>query len=54
MTTNRSSGKGCLPILIPEYAIVLNLLEDQGIEPEEIARLREMLVQKDTIGKDAK
>ena len=34
--------------------LVLNLLEDQGIEPEEIARLREMLVQKDTIGKDAK
>ncbi len=34
--------------------LVLNLLEDQGIEPEEIARLREMLVQKDTIGKDVK
>jgi len=32
--------------------LVLNLLEDQGIEPEEIGRLREMLDQKDT--KDAK
>ncbi len=31
---------------------VLNLLEDQGIEPEEIGRLREMLVQKDKIQKD--
>ena len=27
--------------------LVLNLLEDQGIGPEEIGRLREMLVQKD-------
>jgi predicted transcriptional regulator len=39
--------------------LVLNLLEDQGIGPEEIARMREMLVQKgtlleDTIRKDAK
>src|SRR5450755_4479782 len=32
--------------------LVLNLLEEQGIEPEEIGRLREMLDQKDT--KDAK
>jgi hypothetical protein len=37
----------------------LNLLEDQGIGPEEIGRLRDMLgqtdkVQKDTIRKDAK
>lgn len=34
--------------------LVLNLLEDQGIGPEEIGRLREMLVQKDAIRKDAK
>jgi predicted transcriptional regulator len=34
--------------------LVLNLLEDQGIEPEEIGRLRQMLIQHDTIGKDAK
>jgi len=34
--------------------LVLNLLEDQGVGPEEIGRLREMLVQKDTIRKDAK
>jgi len=39
--------------------LVLNLLEDQGIGPEEIGRLRDMLgqtdkVQKDTIRKDAK
>jgi predicted transcriptional regulator len=39
--------------------LVLNLLEDQGIGPEELARLREMLVladavQKGTIRKDAK
>jgi predicted transcriptional regulator len=27
--------------------LVLNLLEDEGIEPEEIGRLREMLTQKD-------
>ncbi|MFY9647179.1 MAG: BlaI/MecI/CopY family transcriptional regulator [Terriglobales bacterium] len=27
--------------------LVLNLLEDQGIEPEEVARLRQMLAQKD-------
>src|ERR1700685_2623024 len=31
--------------------LVLNLLEDQGIEPEEIGRLRNMLVQKDTDSK---
>jgi predicted transcriptional regulator len=34
--------------------LVLNLLEDQGIGPEEIDHLREMLLQKDTIHKDAK
>jgi BlaI family transcriptional regulator, penicillinase repressor len=34
--------------------LVLNLLEDQGIEAEEIDRLREMLVIKDSPGKDAK
>ena len=34
--------------------LVLNLLEDQGIGPEEIGRLREMLTQKDAIRKDAK
>ena len=34
--------------------LVLNLLEDQGIGPEEIGRLRQMLVQKDTIRGDAK
>ena len=28
--------------------LVLNLLEDQGISPEEVARLREMLNQKDS------
>jgi predicted transcriptional regulator len=28
--------------------LVLNLLEDEGIEPEEIGRLREMLTQKST------
>jgi BlaI family transcriptional regulator, penicillinase repressor len=33
--------------------LVLNLLEDQGIEPEEIGRLREMLTEKDTTRKDA-
>ena len=33
--------------------LVLNLLEDQGIGPEEIGRLREMLVQKETVQKDA-
>ena len=32
--------------------LVLNLLEDQGIGPEEIGRLREMLVPKDTVQKD--
>jgi len=32
--------------------LVLNLLEDQGIGPEEIGRLREMLIHKDTIQKD--
>ena len=30
--------------------LVLNLLEDQGIDEDELARLREMLVQKDTVG----
>jgi BlaI family transcriptional regulator, penicillinase repressor len=34
--------------------LVLNLLEDQGIEPEELSRLRQMLGPKDTIRKDAK
>ena len=34
--------------------LVLNLLEDQGIGTEEIGRLRQMLVQKDTIRSDAK
>jgi BlaI family transcriptional regulator, penicillinase repressor len=39
--------------------LVLNLLEDQGVGPEEIAHLREMLtradaLEKDTIRKDAK
>jgi len=34
--------------------LVLNLLEDQGIEPEEIGRLREMLTEKDTTQKDTK
>ncbi len=34
--------------------LVLNLLEDQGLGREEIGRLREMLVQKDTVPKDAK
>ena len=34
--------------------LVLNLLEDQGIGPEELGRLRQMLVQKDTIQKGAK
>ncbi|MGB8011584.1 MAG: BlaI/MecI/CopY family transcriptional regulator [Terriglobales bacterium] len=34
--------------------LVLNLLEDQGIEPEEIGRLRQMLIQKDTVQGDAK
>ena len=32
--------------------LVLNLLEDQGIGPEELGRLRQMLVQNDTIRKD--
>jgi len=31
--------------------LVLNLLEDQGIDSEELARLREMLNQKDTVQK---
>ncbi len=31
-----------------EEQLVLNLLEDQGLEAEEIGRLREMLTQKDT------
>ena len=34
--------------------LVLNLLEDQGIGPEEIDHLREMLSQKDAIRGDAK
>ena len=34
--------------------LVLNLLEDQGIGQEEIRRLREMLVSKDPIRKNAK
>jgi BlaI family transcriptional regulator, penicillinase repressor len=34
--------------------LVLNLLEDQGIEPEEIGRLRQMLIQTDTIRKGAR
>jgi predicted transcriptional regulator len=34
--------------------LVLNLLEDQGIGQEEIGRLREMLIQKDAVRKDAK
>jgi predicted transcriptional regulator len=34
--------------------LVLNLLEHQGIGAEEIGRLREMLIQKDTLQKDAK
>jgi BlaI family transcriptional regulator, penicillinase repressor len=34
--------------------LVLNLLEDQGIGPEEIGRLRQMLVQKDAFQKEAK
>jgi BlaI family transcriptional regulator, penicillinase repressor len=33
--------------------LVLNLLEDQGIGPDEIARLREMLLQRDAGQKDA-
>ncbi len=32
--------------------LVLNLLEGQGIGAEEIGRLREMLIQKDTLQKD--
>ncbi len=35
-----------------EEQLVLNLLEDQGIEPEEIGRLREMLVLKDGVQRD--
>jgi BlaI family penicillinase repressor len=34
--------------------LVLNILEDQGIEAEEVTRMREMLVQKDAIGKVGK
>jgi BlaI family penicillinase repressor len=34
--------------------LVLNILEDQGIEADEVTRLREMLVQKDPIGKVGK
>jgi BlaI family transcriptional regulator, penicillinase repressor len=33
--------------------LVLNLLEDQGIEPEEIGRLRQMLIQHDAVRNDA-
>ena len=33
--------------------LVLNLLEDQGVGPEEIARLRGMLVHQDTTHQDA-
>ncbi len=33
--------------------LVLNLLEDQGIEPEEIGRLRQMLTQNETVQRDA-
>lgn len=36
-----------------EEQLVLNLLEDQGLEAEEIGRLREMLTQKDTTQKGA-
>jgi len=32
--------------------LVLNLLEDQGIEPEEIGRLRQMLTHNDTVPRD--
>ena len=32
--------------------LVLNLLEDEGIGPEEIGRLRQMLTEKDTAQKD--
>jgi BlaI family transcriptional regulator, penicillinase repressor len=35
-----------------EEQLVLNLLEDQGLEAEEIGRLREMLTQKDVMQKD--
>jgi predicted transcriptional regulator len=34
--------------------LVLNLLEDQGIGPGDIGRLRQMLIQNDTTSKDAK
>ena len=34
--------------------LVLNLLEDQGIGPGEIGRLRQMLIQNDAIQKDTK
>ena len=34
--------------------LVLNLLEDQGIAPEELARLRQMLDQGEAVGKDQK
>lgn len=34
--------------------LVLNLLEDQGIDAEELARLRQMLVQKDPAEEGAK
>ncbi len=35
-----------------EEQLVLNLLEDQGLEAEEIGRLRQMLTQKDVTQKD--
>ncbi len=34
--------------------LVLNILEEQGIEADEVTRLRDMLVQKDPVGKVAK
>lgn len=34
--------------------LVLNLLEDQGIDSDEIGRLREMLGERDAIGKGAR
>jgi hypothetical protein len=32
--------------------LVLNLLEDQGIEPEELRRLRQMLIQNQPVQND--
>lgn len=34
--------------------LVLNILEEQGIEVDEVTRLRDMLVQKDPVGKAGK